>query len=686
MLDVSNLTVDLPTPAGTLHAVRGIDFTVKQGETFCIVGESGSGKSLTSLALMGLLPKGAARRADRLAFKEQDLLSLREHRMADLRGNRMAMIFQEPMTSLNPVHTVGGQLEEALLRHQPVSRKEARERAVHLLDRVGVPAPASRLRQFPHELSGGLRQRVMIAMALMCGPDLLIADEPTTALDVSIQAQILRLLRDLQDEFHMGLILVTHDLSVVARVADRVAVMYAGNFVETGPVHEIFRRPRHPYTQGLMNCIPAPGKTPPGGRLGAIAGIVPSLVGTITGCAFRNRCPFAFDDCAHGRIDLAHIGEKHHSRCLLPERQAAANAGRPELWQAEEAHVEALHQPWEKRDARPGEPVLTLDAVSQTFKVRRAMFQAKIPLHAVNEVNLDIREGEVLGLVGESGCGKSTLAKILLGLIEPTSGQVLFDGEPMHSHGRKFIARHIQPVFQDPYSALNPRKTVGFIIGQPLMVHGLAGRAEVERRVKELIDLVGLPQRVFNSLPNQLSGGQRQRVAIARALIMRPKVIICDEPTSALDVSVQSQILNLLLDLQREFSLTYLLISHNLAVVQHMAHRVAVMYLGRLVEVTNRANLFQDPRHPYTQALLDSALTPDPDAGVPDPKLGSLPPNPLDPPPGCAFHPRCPKAMEHCRTQMPRTIDDKAGRVECHLHDQTAPISIANKRARISAA
>ncbi|MGY6411669.1 MAG: ABC transporter ATP-binding protein [Alkalilacustris sp.] len=667
MLTVRNLTVDIPVPSGTLHAVRGIDFTVDRGETLCIVGESGSGKSLTSLALMGLLPPTARRSADRLTFAEHDLSRLSETRMSDLRGNRMAMIFQEPMTSLNPVFTVGNQLEEALMRHERVGRRAARDRALYLLDRVGIPAPRSRLTQYPHQLSGGLRQRVMIAMALMCGPDLLIADEPTTALDVSIQAQILALLRELQEEFGMGIILITHDLSVVARVADRVAVMYAGQFVETGGVAEIFHNPRHPYTQGLMQCIPAPGRTPPGARLGAIRGVVPSLVGGMEGCAFANRCPFVAERCRSGEIPVTAIAPGHGSRCILPAAGQAANAENPAAWEAEPVAATAAPTLTE-----PGKPLLTLEGVSKTFTIKRGLFGVGRPLHAVSDVSLELREGEVLGLVGESGCGKSTLSKLLLGLLDPSAGQVMFQGKPLLGHGRRTIARHIQPVFQDPYSSLNPRKTVGFIIGQPLRVHREASVADTNARVRELLDLVGLPQRVMNSYPSQLSGGQRQRVAIARALILKPKVIICDEPTSALDVSVQSQILNLLLDLQRELGLSYLLISHNLAVVQHMAHRVAVMYLGRLVEVTDSAGLFRGARHPYTRALLDSALTPDPDAGVPAPRLGATPPDPMNPPEGCAFHPRCPEAMDICRQRRPRQLIDDTGRVECHLHGEDA--------------
>ncbi|MGY6633690.1 MAG: dipeptide ABC transporter ATP-binding protein [Alkalilacustris sp.] len=674
MLTVDNLTVDIPVPAGTLRAVRGIDFSLQRGETLCIVGESGSGKSLTSLALMGLLPPTARRMADRLRFGDHDLSALSEARMSDLRGNRMAMIFQEPMTSLNPVFTVGDQLEEALLRHERVGRRAARDRALYLLERVGIPAPRSRLSQYPHQLSGGLRQRVMIAMALMCGPDLLIADEPTTALDVSIQAQILALLRELQDEFGMGIILITHDLSVVARVADRVAVMYAGQFVETAAAAEIFHNPRHPYTQGLMQCIPTPGKTPPGARLGAIRGVVPSLVGGLDGCAFANRCPFARAQCRSGAIAMADVGAGHRSRCILSPAEAAANAETPAAWDAAPetggptvpGTVTAPALP------EPGQPLLTLEGVSKTFSVKRGFFGVGRPLHAVSDVSLELREGEVLGLVGESGCGKSTLSKLLLGLLDPSAGRVLFEGKPLLGHGRRYIARHIQPVFQDPYSSLNPRKSVGFIIGQPLRVHGEAGAAETSARVRELLDMVGLPQRVMNAYPSQLSGGQRQRVAIARALILKPKVIICDEPTSALDVSVQSQILNLLLDLQRELGLSYLLVSHNLAVVQHMAHRVAVMYLGRLVEVTDSAGLFQGARHPYTRALLDSALTPDPEAGVPAPRLGATPPDPMNPPEGCAFNPRCPEVMDVCRLRRPRQLVDATGRVECHLHGEGA--------------
>ena len=670
VLSVEGLQVDLPLTDGTLHPVRGIDFEINAGETLCIVGESGCGKSMTSLAIMGLLPRRALRRAGRLEFAGEDLRGATDRRMARIRGNQLGMIFQEPMTSLNPSYTIGNQLEEAMLVHRPVARREARDRAVFLLEKVGIPAAGRRLGQYPHQLSGGLRQRVMIAMTLMCGPKLIIADEPTTALDVTIQAQILRLLRDLQAEFNMALMLITHDLGVVARVADRVAVMYAGQFVEYATAAELFAAPLHPYTQGLLRCIPVPGRVRAGDHLGSIPGMVPNMIGEQRGCSFANRCDHAFAACGAGAVPLLSLDSRRGFRCLLPTQQAMRNAG------TVSSGVGSL-DPAARRivpaaSAAPAPvPVLEARDVHRSYLVRQGVFQAPLTLHAVKGVSLTLNKGDVLALVGESGCGKSTLAKLLLGLETPTSGDILFDGRSTRGQDRVAVARRIQPVFQDPYSSLNPRKTIASIVELPLLVHGIGTATERRRRCTEMLDRVGLPKRVLDNHPNQLSGGQRQRVAIARALIMHPEVVICDEPTSSLDGSVQAQILNLLTDLRKELGLTYLLISHDLSVVEHMATRVAVMYLGRIVEERATAALTRSPMHPYTRTLLASALTPEPGRGLPAAHGDATAfPNPLNVPPGCSFHPRCPEAMAICREISPLPMTAAGtGLIECHLHD-----------------
>ena len=573
---------DLHVRIGATHAVRGVSFTVERGKTLSIVGESGCGKTMTALGLMGLLPPGAMRDAARLAFDGIDLLRVSAPAFADLRGNRMSMVFQDPMTTLDPVYTVGDQLEEAWLRHRGGGRAAARERALALLARVGIADPAERLRAYPHQLSGGISQRVVIAMALICGPALLLADEPTTALDVTIQAQVLRLLRDLQGEFDLGMLLITHDLGVVARMSTTVAVMYAGELVETGTRHEVFRTPAHPYTRGLLASIPVPGALPPGARL-------PSIAGAVADRRHRwLRVPRPLPARAGG----------------VRRASAVARAGpRPRLSLRAAATMTA--------------PLLEARGVSVTFQMSRGWLRAARPVFAVRDVSVTLRRGEVLGIVGESGSGKTTLAAAMLNLVTPDAGEVRLDGVPITSIGRRAFARRVQPVFQDPYASLNPYRRIGRVIAQPLHVHGIGTRVQRRDAVREMMERVGLPPRLAGVRPAELSGGQRQRVAIARALVMRPDILVCDEPTSALDVSIQAQILNLLQDLRDELGLSYVLISHNLAVVEYLATTVAVMQVGKIVEQADAATLFHAPRHPYTQALLAAVLTPDPDLDLP---------------------------------------------------------------------
>ncbi|TVP55667.1 MAG: ABC transporter ATP-binding protein [Halomonadaceae bacterium] len=645
ILDIQGLSVEIPTDAGTLKAVRGISLSLNRGETLGIVGESGSGKSMTALALMNLLTPSARRTADCINFDGKDLTHVSEKELASkVRGQRISMIFQEPMTSLNPVYSIGRQLTETMTLHRPVSRAEAEKRAIYLLEKVGLPDPASRLKQYPHELSGGQRQRIMIAMALMNEPELLIADEPTTALDVTIQAQILYLLQDLQKELGMSMILITHDLGVVSRSADKIAVMYAGDIVETGTAVEVLTNPQHPYTRGLMECVPG-YRGDEAHRLGSIPGIVPSMTGTITGCAFASRCPRAVDACKTDIPPTKQLGPGRTYVCHDPESTRDQSA------REQQSHVNRA--PFDPGKAK-GESVLTVDNATYTFLVRRGMFGKRKPLKALGNVSLDIRKGEVLALVGESGCGKTTLSRIIMGLKQPDSGSVRLGEHEISTLPAGQRARMIQPIFQDPYSSLNPRKTIGDIIGRPLVVNRIGSSKEQLAKVHNIMEHVGLPRRVFNSYPDQLSGGQRQRAAIGRALIMDPEIVICDEPTSALDVSVQSQILNLLLDLRDELDLTYLFVTHDLSVVQHMADRVAVMYLGEIVECGDRRQVLSHPKHPYTRALLDSALSISPELKVPAPRLAGDFPNPINRPSGCSFHPRCPIAEQQCKEQVPQ--------------------------------
>lgn len=661
LLEVKDLSVTLKLAEGEMTAVQDVSFTVNRGETLGIVGESGSGKSVSSMAIMGLLPRGTRTEAKILRFGKTDLLNTNELEMASLRGNKIAMIFQEPMTSLNPVYSIGRQMTEHMMLHKNVTRKVAADRAVELLEKVGITAAKSRLSQFPHQLSGGLRQRVMIAMMLMCEPELIIADEPTTALDVTIQAQILSLLKDLQKELNIAMILISHDLGVVARVSDKIAVMYAGQVIETGSAKEILESPAHPYTQGLLESIPIPGKIEPGVELGSIPGLVPSLKTKFSGCRFANRCDRANEDCIKGIVGLNKELHGRTYRCIMsPDSLFEKSSVKPE-------QVKKNDHVYGSRIDMTSTPVLSAASAECTFQVRQGMFSAPKPLRAVDDISLDLRKGEVVAVVGESGCGKSTLARMLLGLQEPTSGTITLNGSDISRLSDKERSQKIQTIFQDPYSSLNPRRTIGEIIRRPLQLNAIGSRKEQVKTVEEIMERVGIPRNFYHNYPNQLSGGQRQRVAIARALILKPEIVICDEPTSALDVSVQAQILNLLLELREELRLTYLLITHDMAVVEHIATRVIVMYLGRVVEVGDTQTLLKSPQHPYTKALLTSVLTPEPDEGVPVIELGTSYPNPINPPNGCTFHPRCEYAGDICKVNAP-TLEQMSERQFCSCH------------------
>ena len=591
LLDIGDLSVALPLPSGMLHAVRGVNLTLDRGQSIGIVGESGSGKSMTALALMRLLPRGARSQAARLEFDGMDLASMGEGAFSrEIAGPRIGMIFQEPMTSLNPVYTIGRQMTEAAVSRGLSSASEARKKAVDLLDRVGIPDPDTRLGQYPHQMSGGQRQRVMIAMTLMLDPELLIADEPTTALDVTVQAQILDLLDDLRRERDMAMILISHDLAVVAERTDTVAVMYGGEVIEQGVAGDVLHAPAHPYTQSLMHAIPKVGGTP--ARLSAIPGIVPSLMRLPEACVFAPRCEHRREACDAKRPPLQSGPGDHVWRCIL---ETPPKSGRG---------AEPLHASGTPDNA---EIVLAARDVTQVYTVRKAMFAPKRRIVALDNVSMELHRGETLALIGESGSGKSTLARILLGLAKPTSGEVAMLGRPVADLSAVERASFVQPVFQDPYSSLNPRRRLSEIIARPLWLRGERDAAKLTSAVEEAMDLVRLPKRLVHSYPSQLSGGQRQRVAIARALVTRPEALICDEPTSALDVSVQAQILNLIDDLRAEMGLTCLIITHDMAVVHQVADRVAVMLEGRIVEEGPARQVLSRPENAYTGRLLAAA-------------------------------------------------------------------------------
>ena len=570
VLAVDDLTIAFRQGDKAFNAVRNLSLTVDRGETLAIVGESGSGKSVTSLALMRLIEHGGGRIAGgSIAFRRRDghvldLARASSGTMRSIRGADIAMIFQEPMTSLNPVFTVGDQIGEAIALHQHKSRSAARAETLRLLELVRIPEARRVAARFPHQLSGGMRQRVMIAMALSCKPALLIADEPTTALDVTIQAQILQLIRGLQDEMNMGVIFITHDMGVVAEVADRVLVMYHGEKVEEGTSGPLFAAPAHPYTKALLAAVP---------RLGAMSGT---------------------DSPA--KFPILTVERAGADETLVPA-PAVAHEAQPAI-----------------ADTTP--PILRVRDLVTRFPVRTGLFgRVTGRVHAVERVSFDLRPGETLALVGESGCGKSTTGRSLLRLVESQSGSIEFDGNEINSltgPALQALRRDIQFIFQDPLASLNPRLTVGFSIMEPLLVHGVSQGAEAQARVAWLLDKVGLPAEAARRYPHEFSGGQRQRIAIARALALNPKVVIADESVSALDVSVQAQIVNLMLDLQRELGVAYLFISHDMAVVERVSHRVAVMYLGQIVEIGPRRAVFEGPRHAYTKKLMGAVPVADP--------------------------------------------------------------------------
>ncbi|MBK9028831.1 MAG: ABC transporter ATP-binding protein [Propionivibrio sp.] len=642
-----------------LAAVDGVDFSLRAGETFALLGESGCGKSATALTLLRLLPAAGRILGGEVSFAGRDLLQLPESEMRTVRGGGMAMIFQEPATSLNPVLTVGRQIGEVLERHLGLAGTAARQRSLELLDAVGIADARRRLDEFPFQLSGGMKQRVMIAMALAGNPRLLIADEPTTALDVTIQAQILDLLRRLQGERGMGMLLITHDLGVVAHMAHRVGVMYAGEIVEEAPRDAFFASPRHPYSQKLFAALPDPTRR--GGQLDTIAGQVPSLSAMPTGCRFAERCPHAWARCRDESPGWHEAGENHRVRCHL-----LAEPGRAVISMPTSA---ALVQP--AFQALPD--FLAVKDLAVHFPIRRGVLQRTVGhVKAVDGVSLDLVRGRTLALVGESGCGKTTVGKAILQLIKPTAGSAQLDGRELCGLSRgelRPLRRRMQMIFQDPFASLNPRLSVGEIIGEGMSALGVNTQSEGrEAAIAALLQQVGLDPAAASRYPHEFSGGQRQRVAIARALAVQPELIVCDEPTSALDVSVQAQILNLLKALQDDLGLAYLFITHNFAVVDYLAHEVAVMYLGRIVERGLVDEVLRSPQHPYTQALLSAVPSPRLDAQPEFIRLAGEMPSPANPPPGCHFHPRCPQAMDTCHAGYPETSRVTATHtVRCHL-------------------
>ena len=660
LLEVHDLDVSFPSESGPVRAVRGLSYHLAPGEVLGIVGESGSGKSVSSLAVMGLLPSSATVTGS-IRFKGSELRGLDDKEFSRLRGEGISMVFQDPLSALTPVYTVGDQIAEAIRIHRDVSRDEAAKRAVELLDLVGIPNAAERVRAFPHEFSGGMRQRVMIAMAIANDPDVIIADEPTTALDVTVQAQILEVLQTAQKATGAAIVMITHDLGVIAGFADRIMVMYAGRAVETGTVDDIFYRPRMPYTLGLLGSLPRLDRAERQ-PLTPVEGNPPSLVELPPGCPFAPRCPMRLSVCLELEPDLdptRHPGHKAacHRHPEIEEQGLTATDVFP-------APV-AGEPPVARRPRLERAAVLEVDGLVRRFPLTRgAVFRRTVgTVHAVDGVSFDIREGETLGLVGESGCGKTTTINEILSLARPQEGRIVVLGREttgLGRGGRRDIRRDLSVVFQDPMASLDPRLPVADILSEPLRTYGIP-REQRANRVRELLRLVGLGPEHASRYPQEFSGGQRQRICIARALALEPKLIVLDEPVSALDVSIRAGVINLLEQLREQLSLSYLFVAHDLSVVRHIANRVAVMYLGRIAEIGDVDRVFDAPAHPYTQALLSAIPLPDPRRERERRRIvlqGDLP-SPADPPSGCRFRTRCPLFATLTGTQQQRCIDEE---------------------------
>jgi peptide/nickel transport system ATP-binding protein len=697
VIEINDLSTHIKLTKSVVQAVGNVSLRIEAGETLGLVGESGCGKSMTGLSIMGLLPPGGLIIGGSIVLGDRELVGLPDTELRKIRGNEIAMIFQDPLTSLDPTKTVGYQVAEPVRLHRGVTKAEALERAAEVLGLVGLPKPKERLSDYPHQLSGGLRQRVMIAMALSCEPKLLIADEPTTALDVTIQAQILKLLDDLKTRLGMAMLLITHDMGVIAGHADRVNVMYAGRIVETTETDRLFRSMHHPYTQALLASIPRLSQDA-GERLLNIPGLPPDLARPPAGCRFAPRCSKATDKCRSDEPPLTGETGDHLFACWHPVNgpiKVAANGDGAQK-AATVIKPRSSHEAQTGPDqVLPGSVLLEVRNLVKEYPVTSgAILQRQAGVvHAVSDVSFTVNAGETFGLVGESGCGKTTIGKLIVALERPNSGNVLLAGRDVTALSGGELRRnrkHLQLMFQDPYSSLDPRMRVGAIIREPLAIQKIGSREEQQKRVYELLDEVGLPRNAVERYPHEFSGGQRQRIGLARALTLNPQVIVADEPVSALDVSIRAQVLNLMKRLQADHELSFIVISHDLAVVKYMASRIGVMYLGKLVELGSGDDIYQRAAHPYTAGLIATIPVPEPEvarirrgAGI----AGELP-SPISPPSGCRFRTRCPLAQEICAAEEPQLRSFGPGHVAaCHfpLQGATLPEMAATPRTKTDA-
>ena len=689
ILSVKNLSTEFEIGKNRIKAVDNISFEVRRGSILGLVGESGCGKSVTAHSIMQLLPKNGYVEGNimfRSNNKEHDILSMRKtgRRLRSIRGKKISIIFQDPQSSLNPVYTIGDQIIESIRTHENISRKEAAKRAAELLESLSIPRAKERMKDYPHQFSGGMKQRVMIAMGLVCSPELLIADEPTTSLDVTIQAQILELIRKLQKTLRFTVILITHNMGIVADLADDIAVMYMGKIVEAGTKEDIFLRPSHPYTKALLKSVPVLG-TRGKKSLESIRGSTPDPLLMPPGCAFAPRCDFCFDKCSKQPPETV-LESGHRVSCFLFNKAGEAQLAGSVLPADQSQLIDSVQSagpemPGKGQPAEQAQPVdlaadtrteqaevlLEIKQLKKYFPITKGIFRiTKGQIKAVDGIDLYIKRGETLGLVGESGCGKTTLGKCVVRLLKPSSGELHYcfsnsknafqDLLSLNREDGFHARRKIQMIFQDPYSSLNPVKNIFTAFDEPLRLHGWTNAMERKELIAHSLEQVNLKPDYMYRYPHEFSGGQRQRICIARSLCVEPELVVCDEPVSALDVSIQAQVLNLMKELQAKLSLTYIFIAHDLSVVEYMSDRIAVMYLGNIVELAPAAELYSRPRHPYTEALLSA---------VPIPRLGQKPdriilegdvPSPADPPSGCRFHTRCRKCTERCRTEVPQLL------------------------------